>query len=53
MKTPPVYVRLAAVFASVAITWSLLSGVYALAQHPSSAMPLAQGMPSGVVVVRA
>jgi hypothetical protein len=52
MKTTPTAVRLAAVFASAAITWSLLSGVYALAQHPSSAMPLAQGMPS-VIVVRA
>jgi hypothetical protein len=52
MKTTPAAVRLAAVFASAAITYSLLSGVYAMAQHPSSAMPLAQGMP-GTVVVRA
>ena len=53
MKTTPVCVRLVAVFASAAIIWSLLSGVYALAQHPASTMPLAQGMPSGVVIVRA
>ena len=50
MKSTPVVVRVAAVFASAAITWSLLSGVYALAQHPAAAMPLAQGMPSDVVV---
>jgi hypothetical protein len=52
MKSTPAAVRLVAVFASAAITWSLLSGVYALAQHPTLDMPIAQGMPSDVVVVR-
>jgi hypothetical protein len=50
MKSTPAAVRLVAAFASAAITWSLLSGVYALAQHPTSAMPLAQAGPSQVVV---
>ena len=46
MKTTPVAVRLAAVFASAAITWSLLSAVFALAEPSPSAIHLAQGMVS-------
>jgi len=46
MKTTPVAVRLAAVFASAAITWSLLSAAFALAEPSPSAIQLAQGMVS-------
>ena len=50
MKTTPVAVRLAAVFASAAITWSLLAAVFALAEPSASAVKLAQGMASVKVV---
>ena len=50
MKTTPTAVRLVAVFASAAITWSLLAGVYALAQPSAATQQLAQGMVGGKVV---
>ena len=52
MKTTPVAVRVAAVFASAAVTWSLLSTVFALAEPSPSAIQLAQGM-AGVKGIRA
>ena len=51
MKTTPTAVRLVAVFASAAITFSLLSGVYALAQPSAAVLQIAQGM-APVKVVR-
>ena len=50
MKTTPITVRLVAAFTSAAITWSLLSGAYALAQPSASAVELAQGMVNVKVV---
>ena len=50
MKTTPAAVRLAAVFASVAITWMLLATVYALAEPSASTTQLAQGMVAVKVV---
>ena len=42
MNTTPLNVRLAAAIASVAITFSLLSGVFALAEPPVANSLLAQ-----------
>ena len=50
MQSTPVTIRLFAVFVSGAITWSLLSGVYALAEHRTAGMPLAHAVPGDVVV---
>jgi hypothetical protein len=44
MKTTPAAVRLAAAFASAAITWSLLATVFALAEPPASTAQLAQAV---------
>lgn len=50
MNTTPRAFRLAAAFASVAITYSLLSAVFALAQPPVASSLLAQA--ASTVVVR-
>ena len=47
--TPPRYVRLAAGFASIVITCSLLSGVFAMAQPPVASSLLAQAAPTDIV----
>ena len=49
MNTTPRNVRLAAAFASIAITCSLLSGVFALAQPPVANALLAQAAPTVIV----
>ena len=49
MNTTPRTVRVAAAVASVAITWSLLSAVFALAEPPVADPLLAQAA-TGVVV---
>ena len=51
MKSTPAAVRLAAAFASAAITWSLLATVYALAEPSASTAQLAQAI-AAVGVVR-
>ena len=49
MNTTPLNVRLAAAIASVAITFSLLSGVFALAEPPVASSLLAQ-VATGTIV---
>ena len=49
MNPTPLNLRLAAAVASVAITFSLLSAVFGLAQPPAASMLLAQ---AGTVTVR-
>ena len=50
MNTTPRNVRFAAAVASVAITCSLLSGVFAMAQPPVASSLLAQAAPSSSFV---
>ena len=49
MNTTPRNVRFAAAIAAVAITGSLLSGVFAMAQPPLASSLLAQAAPTVVV----
>ena len=49
MNATPRTVRFAAAIASVVITWSLLSGVFALAEPPLASPLLAQAAPTAVV----
>jgi hypothetical protein len=49
MNTTPRNVRFAAAIAAVAITGSLLSGVFAMAQPPLAGSLLAQAAPTVVI----
>ena len=50
MNATPRAFRLAAAFASVAITYSLLAGVFALAQPPVASSLLAQAVTATPIV---
>ena len=49
MNATPRAVRFAAALASIVITWSLLSGVFAMAQPPVASSLLAQAAPGAIV----